>query len=132
MTTTQIVCGSTIPEFLEAGEILGAILDDPKAIGEFLRYAARIAECEKIARRKAIELLLRGTRVPGWCIRRQTDSFVLPASLEPLAAESLSTVLESLGSISERRYRSLCAKCGLEPDLTAIIKAGAKVVLSRS
>jgi hypothetical protein len=107
-----------------------AILNDPAKLGQFLCDASRISELDKTARHQAINLLLRGTMIPGWVLRRRENSFVLPGSLAPLAIESLITVLSAIGTISERRYRSLCAKCGLQPDPAAIIKAGATVYVS--
>ena len=110
---------------------LPQILNDPAKLGEFLEMASEIMAAEKIARKQAINLLLRGTKVPGWLLRRRENAFVLPLSLAPLAKESLFALLETFGSISERRYRSLCALCGVEPEPSAILRAGASVVLAR-
>jgi hypothetical protein len=109
-----------------------AVLNNPVTLGQFLCDAATIGELDKRARSHAINLLLRGYKIPGWILRRRENSFVLPDSLAPLAAESLATVLSTFGTISERRYRSLCAKCGTEPDPAAIIKAGTTVCLSQT
>jgi hypothetical protein len=108
------------------------ILDDPVKLGAFLSDASEIAELAKVARTHAIALLLLGTKIPGWILRRRENSFVLPKSLAPLATESLPTILSVIGTISESRYRALCAKCGVEPDPAAIIKAGTTVYLSAS
>jgi hypothetical protein len=108
------------------------ILDDPAKLGTFLSDASEIAELAKVARNHATILLLRGTKIPGWILRRRENSFVFPKFLAPLAAGSLPTILSVMGTISESRYRSLCAKCGVEPDPAAIIKAGTTVYLSAS
>jgi hypothetical protein len=108
------------------------VLRDPVRLGQFLQDAAEIAELEKTARQHAVSLLLRGDKIPGWVLRRCPHSFVQPSALEPLAAESLPELLNSFGNISERRYRALCAQCGVAPDPAAIIKAGATVYLSRT
>ena len=109
----------------------GVILSDPVQLGEFLQDAAEISALEKAARHHAIGVLLRGEKIPGWLLRRRQNLFVRPCSLEPLASESLPELLNSFGSISERRYRSLCAQCGVTPDPGVIIKSGATVYLSR-
>jgi hypothetical protein len=108
------------------------ILSDPVLLGEFLTETAKIAELEKLARKQAVTMLLRSEPIPGWILRRRQNLFVRPSSLEPLARESLPEFLSFFGNISERRYRSLCAQCGVAPDPGAIIKAGATVYLSRS
>jgi hypothetical protein len=108
------------------------VLEDPLRLGQFLRDAAEIGELEKAARHHAISLLLRGWKIPGWILRRRQNLFVRPSSLEPLVAESLPEFLGSFGNISERKYRSLCAQCGVAPDPGAIIKAGATVYLSKT
>jgi hypothetical protein len=118
----------TLPDVLQKDFRL--ILDDPVKLGAFLSDASEIAELAKVARNHATVLLLRGTKIPGWILRRRENSFVLPKSLVPLAAESLPTILSVIGTISESRYRALCAKCGVEPDPAAVIKAGTTVYLS--
>jgi hypothetical protein len=112
-------------------ENFGIILSDPAQLGQFLQDAAEISALEKVARHQAISRLLCSEKIPGWILRRRQNLFVRPCSLEPLARESLPELLSSFGNISERRYRSLCAQCGLVPDPGAIIKAGATVYLSR-
>jgi hypothetical protein len=109
-----------------------ATLNDPAKLGAFLCDAAEIGQLDKTARSHAINLLLRGTKIPGWVLRRRENSFVLSGSLAPLATESLATVLSAIGTISERRYRALCARCGFQPDPAAIIKAGTTVYLSQT
>jgi hypothetical protein len=113
-------------------ENFGIILSDPVQLGQFLQDATEISELEKVARHQAIGRLLRREKIPGWILRRRQNLFVQPCSLEPLARESLPELLNSFGNISERRYRSVCAQCGVAPDPGAIIKAGATVVLSRT
>jgi hypothetical protein len=108
------------------------VLGNPVRLGQFLRDAAEISELEKVAKHHAIRVLLRGEKIPGWILRRQEHSFVRPSSLEPLATESLPELLCSFGNISERRYRSLCAQCGVALDPAAIIKAGTTVYLART
>jgi hypothetical protein len=108
------------------------ILGDPAKLGQFLVEAAEIGELEKVARTHAISILLRGDKIPGWILRRRENLFVQPSALEPLARESLPELLDCFGNISERRYRSLCAQCGVAPDPAAIIKAGATIYLSRT
>lgn len=113
-------------------ENFGTVLADPVRLGQFLQDALEISALEKVARPHAINLLLRSDKIPGWILRRRQNLFVRPSSLEPLARESLLELLSAFGNISERRYRSLCAQCGVAPDPGAIIKAGATVYLSRS
>jgi hypothetical protein len=108
-----------------------SVLNDPVALGRFLTEAQEIAELEKAARRQATSLLLKGDKVPGWILRRRENQFVLPISLEPIANEALTMLLQYFGTISEQRYRALCSKCGVVPDPAAIVKAGATVYLSR-
>jgi hypothetical protein len=110
----------------------GVILSDSVQLGQFLQDAAEISELEKVARHQAIDRLLCSEKIPGWILRRRQNLFVRPSSLQPLARESLPELLSAFGNISERRYRSLCAQCGIAPDPGAIIKAGATVYLSRS
>jgi len=114
--------------FLDFKRVLG----DPATLARFLVEAAEIGELEKVARTHAISVLLRGDKIPGWILRRRENLFVQPSALEPLAKESLPELLGSFGNISERRYRSLCAQCGVAPDPAAIIKAGATIYLSRT
>jgi len=109
-----------------------AVLRDPVMLGEFLTEASKIAEMEKVARERAISIMLRGFKVPGWLLRRKENSYVLPSALEPLMTESLDVVLHAFGSISERRYRELCARCGVVPAPLAIVRAGTTVTLSKA
>lgn len=108
------------------------ILGDPTKLGQFLLYAAEIVELEKFARSQAIDFLLRGKNVPGWILRRHVPSFVSSSALEPIAETSRATLLKFIGTLSERRYRTLCAQCGIEPDLQQIFKAGTTVRLARN
>lgn len=110
----------------------GAVLADPVQLGAFLQDALEISALAKVARHHAMDLLLRRKPIPGWLLRRRQNLFVRPHALEPLAKESLPELLSAFGNISERRYRSLCAQCGVAPDPGAIIRAGATVYLSRS
>jgi hypothetical protein len=108
------------------------VLRDPVRLGQFLQEAMEITELDKAARHHAIGVLLRGEVIPGWILRRRQNLFVRPSALEPLADESLPELLSSFGNVSERRYCSLCAQCGVTPDPTAIIQTGATVYLSRT
>ena len=108
------------------------VLNDPIRLGKFLTEASEIVELDKIARKHAIAIMLRGIKVPGWILRRRENSYVLPSALSPLAKEALFTLLDAFGAISEQRYRRLCEATGIAPEPAAIIKAGTTVFLAKS
>lgn len=117
---------------MSRSENFSAVLRDPVQLSDFLREAQEIAELTKPAQQAAITMLLQGINIPGWILRRKENRYVLPSALLPLAQESIETVLEMVGTISEQRYRRLCALCGVRPDPSAIIKAGPSCYLTRS
>lgn len=116
------------------------IFTSPAKIGGLLRISADLEALQKEGERAGIALAFKRQQVPGWTlVRRDGSRYVQPEAivelLESLSVREFMQVLPAIlswaGSVSERRYLSLCEIVGREPDPKVIQQNGATVFLRR-
>jgi hypothetical protein len=110
----------------------------PTALGAFLSLAKVIKNLEPEARTAAINLALKGTEIPGFIlVRHETPGYVETGTLLELCLSCplaripalLTELVTVLGHISGAHYSTLCGIAGVNPNQTAIKRAGANPFL---
>jgi hypothetical protein len=145
-TTTSATFELDLPELIKRMIDLAMpraddIMSSPAKLGELLTICAQFAEIEPIVRERAATLALEHHEIPGWTlVHRDGNAYVETEEIARLTAycplsylpSLVSTMVQLLANISEKKYRSLCESAGLEPALEAIKQSGAKVSLRRN
>lgn len=114
------------------------ILTSPAKIGLLLSICDDLEGLQKDVASAGIALAFKRQQIPGWTlVRREGSKYVeagtIVSLLESLPVRDFVRVLPEVlnwsGSVSERRYLSLCELLGHEPELTVIRSSGATVFL---